>query len=201
MKISYKKYITLFLFSIFIIYYCLPTSLGETILGDSTFPLEKDEYVRWKNVNSTEPYYEEIEFIRFTSTDVYNASTNGNRYMYVNYTLEFYHKFAWIPKSLDDVNAFYLSYNFSLNYLNWSKLVYDEAYPLVIPIPVNLTLVSNAIVREGILNSTIVGNDSLILDYYNATNIEVTFNSEGISTIIEKKLYNTTIFRWELLTD
>ncbi len=195
-----NKTLILVLFSSIIFYSFLPITLGKTTLGDSTFPLDKDESITWKNVNSTEPYYEEIEFVRFSATDVYNTSLNGNRYMIVNYTLWFYHNFAWIPKSLEDVNAFYLSYNSSLNFLNWSKVVYLEAYLLVVPIPLNLTLISNAIIREGFLNSTINGN-KLILDYYNSTIIEATFNSQGITTILEKKTNNTTIFKWELITD
>jgi len=199
MKFANKTLVTL---SISSIIFCsfLPITLGEITLGDSTFPLDKDESITWKSVNATEPYYEEIEFVRFSAIDVYNASLNGNRYMIVNYTLWFYHNFAWIPKSLEDVNAFYLSYNSSKNLLNWSKVVYLEAYLLIVPIPLNLTLISNAIISEGFLNSTISGN-KLILDYYNSTKVEVTFNSQGISTILEKKTNNTTIFRWELITE
>lgn len=177
----------------------LPQAVGEITLGDSSFPLEKNESIRWKTVNATIAYYEEIEFIRFTATDVYNASININRYLIANYTLEFYHNFAWIKKSLDDDNAFYLSYNFSLNFLNWSRLVYSEAYPLVIPVPINLTLVSNAIIDKGVLNATIVNSNTLRLDYYNATSIEVIYNSKGISTSIEKRTNGTTIFKWELI--
>ncbi|MHA2430833.1 MAG: hypothetical protein ACXACC_07355 [Promethearchaeota archaeon] len=195
-----NKTLVLVLLSSIIFFSFLPKTLGQTTLGDSTFPLEKDKSITWKSVNATEPYYEEIEFIRFSATDVYNTSLNGNRYMIVNYTLWFYHNFAWIPRSLEDVNAFYLSYNSSLNFLNWSKVVYLEAYLLIVPIPLNLTLISNAIIREGFLNSTINGN-KLILDYYNSTKVEVTFNSQGISTILEKKTNNTTIFRWELIIE
>ncbi|MFW9947408.1 MAG: hypothetical protein ACFFBZ_03540 [Promethearchaeota archaeon] len=194
-----NKTLLLLIFSI-IFYSILPTTLGEITLGDSTFPLDKDESITWKSVNATEPYYEEIEFVRFSATDVFNASLNGNSFMFVNYTLWFYHNFAWIPKSLEDVNAFYLSYNASLHFLNWSKVVYLEAYLLIVPIPLNLTLISNAIIREGFLNSTINGN-KLTLDYYNSTIIEATFNSQGITTILEKKTNNTTIFRWELITE
>ncbi|MFW9829522.1 MAG: hypothetical protein ACFFEY_18255 [Candidatus Thorarchaeota archaeon] len=179
----------------------LTPTLGDITLGDSSFPLEKDESIRWKTVNATEPYYEEIEFIRFTATDVFNASINVNRYLIVNYTLEFYHNFAWIKKSLEDDNAFYLSYNFSLNFLNWSRIVYFEAYPLVIPIPINLSLVCNAIIDKGFLNATIIGSNTLLLDYYNATTIQIVYNSRGISTIIEKITNSTTIFKWELIKD
>ncbi len=198
MKFANKALVTL---SISSIIFCsfLPITLGEITLGDSTFPLDKDESITWKSVNATEPYYEEIEFVRFSAIDVYNASINGNRYMIVNYTLWFYHNFAWIPKSLEDVNAFYLSYNSSLNFLNWSKVVYLEAYLLIVPIPLNLTLISNAIIQKGFLNSSINGN-KLILDY-NFTTVEATFNSQGISTILEKKTNNTTVFRWELITE
>ncbi len=199
MKFANKSLVLLLLSSIIFCSF-LPITLGETTLGDSTFPLDKDESITWKSVNATEPYYEEIEFVRFSATDVYNASLNGNRYMFVNYTLWFYHNFAWIKKSLEDENAFYLSYNYTLNFLNWSRLVYFEAYLLVVPIPLNLTLISNTIWEYKVLNSTINGN-KLILDYRNSTIIEATFNSQGITTTLEKKTNNTTIFKWELITD
>lgn len=199
MKFANKSLVLLLLSSIIFCSF-LPITLGETTLGDSIFPLDKDESITWKSVNATEPYYEEIEFVRFSATDVYNASLNGNRYMFVNYTLWFYHNFAWIKKSLEDENAFYLSYNYTLNFLNWSRLVYFEAYLLVVPIPLNLTLISNTIWEYKVLNSTINGN-KLILDYRNSTIIEATFNSQGITTTLEKKTNNTTIFKWELITD
>ncbi|MFX0032779.1 MAG: hypothetical protein ACFE8E_08905 [Candidatus Hodarchaeota archaeon] len=198
---SKRKALLLYLICLITLFGFVPNSLAEITLGDSSFPLEKDESVRWRTINATEPYYEEIEFIRFTATDVYNASIDINRYLIVNYTLEFYHNFAWIKKSLEDDNAFYLSYNFSLNFLNWSKVVYFEAYPLIIPIPINLTLVSSAIISRGFLNATVSGSNTLLLDYYNATSIEIVYNSEGISSIIEKKTNGTTVFKWELITD
>jgi hypothetical protein len=198
---SGKNILLLLLICLITLFSFLPHTVADITLGDSTFPLEKDDSIRWRTINATEPYYEEIEFIRFTATDVYNASINLNRYLIVNYTLEFYHNFAWIKKSLEDDNAFYLSYNFSLNFINWSKVVFFEAYPLIIPIPINLTLVSNAIIDRGFLNVTISDPDTLLLDYYNATNIEISYNSKGISTVIEKKTNSTTIFKWELITD
>jgi len=198
---SSRKTLLLCLVCLIALFGFLPNTFADTTLGDSSFPLEKDENIRWRTVNATEPYYEEIEFIRFTATDVYNASININRYLIVNYTLEFYHNFAWIKKSLEDDNAFYLSYNSSLNFLNWSNVVYFEAYPLIIPIPINLTLVSNAIINWGFLNATVSGSNTLLLDYYNATTIEIVYNSKGISTVMEKKTNGTTIFKWELITD
>ncbi|MFX0180052.1 MAG: hypothetical protein ACFE78_07660 [Candidatus Hodarchaeota archaeon] len=198
MKFANKTLLSLL---IFLIIFCsfVPITLGEITLGDSTFPLDKDESITWKSVNATEPYYEEIEFIRFSATDVFNASLNGNSFMFVNYTLWFYHNFAWIPKSLEDVNAFYLSYNASLHFLNLSKVVYLEAFTLVVPIPLNLTLISKAITDKGFINSSINGN-KLILDY-NYTTVEAIFNSQGFATTLEKKTNNTTIFKWELITD
>ncbi|MFX1497699.1 MAG: hypothetical protein ACFFBH_09250 [Promethearchaeota archaeon] len=198
---SGKKILLPLLICFITVCHFLPQAVGETTLGDSSFPLEKNESIRWKTVNATIAYYEEIEFIRFTATDVYNASININRCLIVNYTLEFYHNFAWIKKSPDDDNAFYLSYNYTLNFLNWSKLVYDEAFPLIIPVPINLTLVSSAIIDKGVLNATIISSNTLRMDYYNATTIDVIYNSKGISTSIEKRTNGTTIFKWELIKE
>ena len=174
----------------------IPSSLSQITIYDSTFPLEQGKSIRWETVNATEEPYNDIEYIRFTVDELYNDTwSNGPNSLIVNSTIEFYHNFGWLAEF---ENSFYLAYNYSKNYLNWSDIAYQHALPLIVPPPVNLTLIGDAIEDSGILNYSFIGS-TLFLDYQNTTTVEITYNSEGISTIIEKITNMTTIYRWELV--
>jgi len=92
-----------------------------------------------------------------------------------------------------------MGYNKTLNFLNWSEEGYHNGNLFLFPTPVNYTLIGEAVKTAGFLNYTING-DKLTLDYGNNTRIELTINTFGISTIIEKFTNSTTIYRWELNT-
>ena len=174
----------------------IPPSFGQITVYDSTFPLEQGESLRWETVNATESPYTGFPYIRFTVTDIYNDTwSDGPNCLIVNYTLAYYHNFVWI---YEQENTFYMAYNFSQKYLNWSEIAYQDALPLIVPTPVNLTLIGDAIESLGPLNYSF-SDSTLFLDYRNSTTVEITYNSNGISTIIEKITNMTTIFRWELV--
>jgi len=194
--LSQKRFITsiaclcLILLGIFPLY-----ALGSTTLGESTFPVEQESEIIWESVNATESWYMEVEFVRFTATNLFNETYNEKNYLFMNYTLEFYHRFSWVPRY---TNSFYMAYNKTLNYLNWSSEGFFDGNLFVFPTPVNLTLIGEAVKREGFLNYSIIGQ-KIVLDYYgNNTKIELSINSSGFSTIIEKITNGTTIYRWEL---
>ena len=92
-------------------------SLGSTTLGESTFPVEEESVIRWESVNATESWYMEIEFVKFTASKIYNETYNDKNYLFMKYTLEFYYRFSWVERYK---NSFYMAYNKTLNYLNWS---------------------------------------------------------------------------------
>ena len=170
-------------------------SLGSTTLGESTFPVEEESVIRWESVNATESWYMEIEFVKFTASKIYNETYNDKNYLFMKYTLEFYYRFSWVERYK---NSFYMAYNKTLNYLNWSAEGFFNGNLFIFPTPVNLTLIGEAVKREGFLNYSIIGQ-KIVLDYYgNNTRIELTINSSGVSTIIEKITNGTTIYRWEL---
>ena len=93
-----------------------------------------------------------------------------------------------------------MAYNKTLNYLNWSEEGYYNGNLFLFPTPVNYTLIGEAVKTAGFLNYSINGT-KIILDYGNNTRIELTINSFGISTIVEKLTNSTTIYRWELNTE
>jgi hypothetical protein len=172
-----------------------PYILGSTTLGESTFPVEDESEIIWESVNATESWYMDVEFVRFTASKIYNETYDEKNYLFINYTLEFYHRYTWVPRY---TNSFYMAYNKTLNFLNWSAEGFLNGNLFIFPTPINLTLIGEAVKREGFLNYSVIGQ-KLVLDYYgNNTRIEISINSSGLSTIIEKITNETTIYRWEL---
>ncbi len=172
-----------------------PYILGSTTLGESTFPVEEGNVFTWEKVNATESWYMDVPLVRVTVSKIYNETFNGENYLYMNYTLEYYYKIDWVPRY---TNSFYLAYNKTLNFLNWSEEGFLNGNLFIFPTPINLMLIGEAVKKEGFLNYTIIGQ-KIVLDYYgNSTKIELTINSSGFSTIIEKITNGTTIYRWEL---
>jgi hypothetical protein len=93
-----------------------------------------------------------------------------------------------------------MAYNKTLNFLNWSEEGYFSGNLFLFPTPVNYSLIGEAVKTAGYLNYSINGT-KITLDYGNNTRIELTIDSSGISTIIEKITNSTTIYRWELNTE
>lgn len=191
------KLIALALISSLVIYTSIiPSSLSQITIYDSTFPLEQGESIRWETINATEIPYTEFQYIKFTVEYLYNDTwSDGPNSLIVNSSIEFYHNFGWVAE-FD--NSFYLAYNFSENYLNWSNIAYQYALPLIVPTPVNLTLIGDSIEAAGPLNYSFT-DSTILLDYQNTTTLEITYNSNGVSTIIEKVTNMTLIYRWELV--
>jgi len=90
-----------------------------------------------------------------------------------------------------------MAYNKTLSFLNWSIEGSQHGNLFLFPTPVNYSLIGEAIKIAGFFDYSISG-EKVILDYGNSTTIELTINSSGISTIIERITNGTTIYRWEL---
>ena len=176
-----------------------PTVNGNTTLGDSTFPSEDGDHYVWECVNSTGDNHNIGDRIRFIVEFVYNDTFEGTPSLIVNYSIEEYDPIggSWDPYQ---DNMFYMAYNSSLRFLNWSSISYRGANMYLIPIPINLTLVGDAIKSAGFLNYSI-DNKKLILDYGNLTIVEITMSPEGISTIIESITNGSTVYKWKLNDD
>ena len=173
-------------------------SFGNTVLGESVFPAEINNEFYWETVNATESWYMEVDYIRFTATNIYNETNNDINYLFVNYTLEYYHRAAWVPEY---INSFYMAYNKTLNFLNWSAEGFQHGNLFLFPTPVNYSLIGEAIKIAGFFQNYSTSGEKIVLDYENSTTIELTINSSGFSTIIERITNGTTIYRWELVTE
>jgi len=172
-------------------------SVSNTVLGESVFPAEIDDEFVWDSVNATESWYMEVEHIKFTATNIYNETYNDKNYLFLIYTLEFYHRASWIEKY---ENSLYMAYNKTLNFLNWSIEGFQYGNLFLFPTPVNYSLIGEAVKIAGFFNYSFSG-EKITLDYGNSTTIELTIAPSGISTIIERITNGTTIYRWELNTD
>ncbi len=173
-------------------------SFSNTVLGESVFPAEMDDKFVWKTVNATESWYIEVDYIRFTAANIYNETNNDKNYLFVNYTLEYYHKIAWVPEY---INSFYMAYNKTLNFLNCSAEGFQHGNLFLFPTPVNYSLIGEAIKIASYFNNYSISGEKVILDYGNSTTIELTIDPSGISTIIERITNGTTIYLWELNTE
>ena len=172
-------------------------STASTTLGESVFPAEEGDELIWETTNATESWYIDVEYIRFTVSSIFNSTYLGENYLFMNYTLEYYHRFAWVPQY---INSFYMAYNRTLHFLNWSSEAFLNGNAFLYPTPINFSLIGESIEGGGYFNTSLVGN-KLTLDYGNNTRIEHTINSSGLSTVIEKITNGTTIYKWELNTD
>jgi len=199
MKISHKAFIITMNLLIFFIL-TSPYAYGSTTLGDSTFPSENGDLYTWRCVNSTGDNHNIGDLTRFIVDSVYNETYEGTPSLIVNYSIEVYNIIggSWIK---DQDNLFYMAYNSTSGFLNWSSISYRGANIYLIPIPMNLTLVGDAIKSAGFLNYSSVDNNKLKLDYGNLTIVDITFNPQGIATIIESITNGSTVYKWELNED
>jgi hypothetical protein len=194
-----KRFKILVAFALIItLFFIIPFSYSTTTIGNSSFPAEENDSYIWKCVNSTGEDHNNGDLTKFTVDYIYNDTLSyGWRNMIVNYSIDQYDviKGQWVRYQ---DNVFYMAYNYSLNFINWSEITYQKANLYLVPIPVNFTLIGDAIEREGYLNYSIDGK-KLILDHHgNGTIVEVTINDNGISQIIEEITNDSTVYRWEL---
>jgi hypothetical protein len=194
-----KKVLGAFLIFITLGFFIIPRAKPQTVIGQTTFPFEEEDSFVWRCVNSTGPKHNSGDLTRFTVESIYNDTVEGINCLMVNYSIDEYDviKGNWI-RYQDDL--FYLAYNETEQFLNWSAVAYHDANIYLSPTPVNLTLIGNAVERAGFWNYTI--NDNMIMfDYGNGTTVEITINSQGISTTIESYNLTKTVYKWELEED
>ncbi|MFX0076611.1 MAG: hypothetical protein ACFE96_14305, partial [Candidatus Hermodarchaeota archaeon] len=53
-----------------------------TILGESEFPAEKEDDFVWETVNATESWYMDVDYVRFTVSEIYNETYNLQNYLF-----------------------------------------------------------------------------------------------------------------------
>ena len=191
-----KKVFAPFLIFMFFTLFLIPCAKSQTVIGKSTFPFEEKDSFVWRCVNSTGPKHNIDDLTRFTVESIYNETFESVHCLMINYSIDQYDviKGQWIR---NQDNIFYLAYNKTEHFLNWSAIAYQRANIYLSPTPVNLTLIGNAVEEAGFWNYTI-NNDIITFDYGNGTTVELTINSQGISTTIESFNLTETVYKWEL---
>jgi hypothetical protein len=195
MKKSKKVLVPLLIFMLFI-FFIIPRAKPQTVIGQTTFPFEEKDTFVWRCVNSTGPKHNIDDLTRFTVESIYNETVESINCLMVNYSIDEYDviKGQWI-RNQDDL--FYLAYNETEQFLNWSAIAYQRANIYLSPTPVNLTQIGNAVESAGFWNYT-TNDDMIIFDYGNGTTVEITINSQGISTTIESFNLTQSVYKWEL---
>lgn len=195
----YTKTIAWLLNIALIIFLIVPNAKSQSVIGDSVFPFEEEDSFVWRCVNSTGPKHSKDDLTRFTVESIYNETFESVHCIMVNYSIDEYDviKGQWIR---NQDNLFYLAYNKTENFLNWSAIAYQGANIYLVPTPVNLTMIGAAVQSAGFWNYTF-DDDMITFDYGNGTTVELTINSKGISKTIESFNLTKTVYRWELNED
>jgi hypothetical protein len=198
MKQLKKPFALLVIFTLLSLF-LIPSVKPQIVIGNSVFPFNEEQSFVWRCVNSTGPKHNIDDLTRFTVESIYNETFESIHCLMVNYSIDQYDviKGQWIR---NQDNLFYLAYNKTENFLNWSAIAYQEANIYLCPTPVNLTLIGDAVESAGFWNYTI-DDDMITFDYGNGTTVELTFNSQGISTTIESFNLTETVYKWVLDED
>ncbi len=194
-----KKVLVPVLIFMLLIFFIIPLAKPQTVIGQTTFPFEENDSFVWRCVNSTGPKHNINDLTRFTVESIYNETVESINCLMVNYSIDEYDviKGQWIR---NQDNLFYLAYNETEQFLNWSAIAYQRANIYLSPTPVNLTLIGNAVEKAGFWNYT-TNDDMIIFDYGNGTTVELTINAQGISSTIESFNLTQSVYRWELDED
>jgi len=163
-KVIIGLFIILFFFSFF-----SHNAISATTIGDTTFPADVGKTYTWKLT-----YPSEAKGMKFTFTteSLEKGVHNTIDALMVNCTMRAYYSMGnWITIFN---NSLYMAANNTQNYLAFE----NYNYPVIIPTPINLTLVAEAMYdfNYSIVDNTIIeGNISGI--WY-----EFTFNTKGFLT-------------------
>jgi len=169
---------------------CLITiTRADTTIGSSTFPAENGDFYEWI-CTSCDPMWDYIgvgSWLNVTIDNIYQGSHMAVPYaLIVNATTGQYIKGQNLY-SLYNIPD-YLVYNATLNY------IYLD-HKLILPIPLNLTLVKEFVENQG-TNCSVVGNE-LVVDSGLGRVDTYTYNSAGFATKIKATL-NSSSFVFKL---
>jgi len=168
-KLKKVKKVIIGLFIIFFFSFFSPNAIGATTIEDTTFPADVGKTYTWK---LTHPSEAKGNKITFKSESIEKGVHNTIDALVVNCTIRQYHPLIGWATSVD--NELYMAANNTQNYLYFGDYMF---FPNIIPTPIDLTLVAEAMHAY---NYSIVDN-TIIENYYGDTD-EYTFNTDGFLT-------------------
>ena len=164
-KVIVGLFIVFFFFSFF-----SHNAISATTIGDTTFPADVGKTYTWK---ATSPANIKGQKLTYTIESIDQGVHNSIDALMVYCTI-----IAYLPNGgslIIENNSLYLAANNTQNYLAFLSYVWG---PVIVPTPINLTLVAETLSAE---NYYIVDN-TIFLTYGIGYSEEITFNNKGFLT-------------------
>ena len=174
-KLKKVKKVIIGLFIIFFFSFFSPNATSATTIEDTTFPADVGKTYTWE---LTHPSDAKGAKFTFTSESIEKGVHNTIDALIVYCTMRVYNPSLGWSTSVD--NELYIAANQTQNYLAFENFI---GGPVVIPTPINLTLVAEAF---GVYNYSIIDN-TIISNYPDGISEEFTFNTKGFLTIVLSK--------------
>ncbi|MBY8990702.1 MAG: hypothetical protein KGD58_08120 [Candidatus Lokiarchaeota archaeon] len=185
-----KKIILVLLCTTLFVLPFISSATCVTTQGDTTFGVDEGESLIWTTTGGA-PEYSGHRF-NLTIQDIYNGShMTVDSYM-INATLRYYNKTAdsWL---IYINNAFYVAANETQNFIDYESTVSMGGLYLIIPTPINLTMIGEYAVSTGFFVSYLVEGDKLTLEGAILGTYILTYNSDGIVTKLVAQIFGVTM--------
>jgi len=167
-----KIIIGLFIFLLFIPFFS-HNAIGATTIGVTTFPADVGKTYTWK---ATYPTHFKGAKLTFKSESIEQGVHNSKDALIVHCTMRIYDPTLGWGTQMD--NELYLAANNTQNYLFFD----DYYYAVLIPTPINLTLVAEVLEITKYADSYSIVNNTIILEGEYGYSYEYTFNTKGFLT-------------------
>ncbi len=181
-----KIIIGLFIILLFLPFFS-PNAISATTIGDTTFPADVGKTYTWK---VTYPAETKGYKITFKSESIEKGVHNTIDALMVNCTIRQYHPLTGWSTTSD--NELYMAANNTQNYLYFGDYMF---FPNIIPTPIDLTLVAEAMYAN---NYSIV--DNTIIETFLGDTDEYTFNTDGFLTSYVSKEDGEMVLKFVLAT-
>jgi hypothetical protein len=157
-----------------------PMVYGETTIDDTTFPADVDTRYQWRY---TYPSYASGYKLGFTADSITQGIHNTVESLIVVATIEIYIPVNDTGWEIITSYSFYLAANETQDYLSFD---YNSLYlPFVIPTPINLILVGEAIVTFPDIDSYFIDGNSITFDFGFGETDVYTFKDNGFLSTAE----------------
>ena len=177
-----KKIGFLIILTISVLSFLSTNAISSTTLGNSTVSVEEGEVYSWQ-WNYVDfwlhpfVYVRKGDTIKITIEKIYRGAYQSiNHALLMNVTIEENISSQGITTSNRPVNVVY---NNSLHFIRIEQYPHNIPFPMIIPIPLNLTLIAEY--YESLGDTCMIEGNTLIFVRTNMTD-EFTFNSDGILT-------------------
>lgn len=190
---KYTRLGILFLITLLTLSSLTVITLGDTTIEDSSFPADEGDFYKWTCTYS-HPIYagntEKGSWWNITIERIYQGSymTISNA-LIVNATVGQYVKGINYFSSYNE--PFYLVYNNSLYFISTDTL-------LILPIPLNLTMVAYFIELDWSVDCTVDGN-TLIVDWGSETIDKYNYDSHGFASSLTREINNSKYLEYSLI--